>query len=337
MTDMTDSKLRIGFSLLRGGGGPTIFMSRLRDELGRRSDVSTTLFFDPTADILLMANKVRNIFKKPYVLRLDGIAFDAALTDNELEARNKDIVDGIRQASGIVFQSEFSKQLVSRFIGIPDVPHVIIPNGIDLSQFNSLGPDKRVSLGIPEDTFVFVTSAKWRSHKRLSATISLFEKFRNEYCENSALIILGDLSTEACKKIDGVHYIGHVQPNDLPQWYRTGDVFLFLSWLDNCPNSVLEAMASGVPVLCTNQGGTKELVLRTGLGIVSEADQEFTFKKVRLYEPPRPDEAKLFDSLIELHQNRHELKRVANYKAISIQSAANSYLQFFRKLVTNEH
>ena len=51
---------------------------------------------------------------------------------------------------------------------------------------------------------------------------------------------------------------GYVNQDDLPPWYRAADVFVLSSDFDNSPNVVLEAMASGLPVVATEVGGVPD-------------------------------------------------------------------------------
>lgn len=58
----------------------------------------------------------------------------------------------------------------------------------------------------------------------------------------------------------GVHFAGRLDRDAMAQCYRNADVSLNPSLADNMPNSVLEALASGVPVVSTDVGGVPYLV-----------------------------------------------------------------------------
>jgi glycosyltransferase involved in cell wall biosynthesis len=59
---------------------------------------------------------------------------------------------------------------------------------------------------------------------------------------------------------DVIRFAGHVAQRDLPSWYRAASVFVLSSDFDNSPNVILEAMASGLPVVATNVGGVPDLL-----------------------------------------------------------------------------
>jgi glycosyltransferase involved in cell wall biosynthesis len=320
--------LRIGFSFSRGGGGPTTFMRRLRESVDRQRLASPRLFFNPFTDINVYANAVRNPWQRPYVLRVDGISFDLALGAEELDRRNNPIFDGIDSATGVIFQACFCRDLIARFHRLPACPYTIIPNGVDIDIFSPRGINHRDSLGIPMESVVFMSSAKWRAHKRLDAVIKAFVQFQEISGKSAYLVVLGALDKVPDGIPDRVYLIGHVSSDDLPAWYRSADLFLFLSWLDYCPNTVVEALACGLPVVCTNQGGTRELVEMTGGGIVVEADAPYAFQPLELYRPPQPDSDAVLRGVLEAVEHRHELSASIDRKAIDIDVVARKYVAF---------
>lgn len=57
-----------------------------------------------------------------------------------------------------------------------------------------------------------------------------------------------------------VHFPGRIDNADIPALYATADVLVNPSSVDNMPNSILEALASGVPVVSTDAGGIPDMV-----------------------------------------------------------------------------
>ena len=72
---------------------------------------------------------------------------------------------------------------------------------------------------------------------------------------------------------DAVRFAGYVDQSDLPPWYRAADVFALSSDFDNSPNVLLEAMASGLPVVATDVGGVPDfLEVPAGGALVPKGD-----------------------------------------------------------------
>ena len=321
-------RLRIGFPLSRGGGGPTIFMRRLREEVRNQELALSTYFFNPLADILICSNAVRNPWHKPYLMRLDGIVFDSALGDEEINRRNSPIFRGIDGAVGLIFQADFCKRLISNHYEWGEIKNTVIPNGVDLNVFNPEGPNMRQKLGLSIDDLVFISSAKWRAHKRLDSILSSFDAYCRKYEVKAHLLVLGQIDSQPLGATENVHFIGHVEEVQLPKWYRTADVCLFFSWLDHCPNTVIEAIATGLPVLCTNLGGTRELIERANAGLVAEVDQEYKMGKIELYRPPIPDQEVLLNSMATIVQNKDAFRNSMHRDKVGISAVAKQYVEF---------
>jgi len=299
----------------------------MRQSIAKQKLANTAYFFNPLTDINIYANIVRNPWNKPYIFRVDGITFDSALAAEETNRRNQPIFDGIDHAAGIVFQAAFCLELISRFHGKPSAPYTIINNGVNLEEFSPKGSNRREQLGIDDNELVFITSAKWRAHKRLNSIIDVFNAFQKVTGQQAHLVILGALD-QPVPNAQNIHIVGHIPPEDLAPWYRTGDICLFFSWLDHCPNTVVESLACGVPVICTNQGGTRELIEKTKGGIVVEADTPFPFKPVNLYHPPVPDQNALLDAVITMVENLKYFAAAIDRTAIDINVVAQRYVDF---------
>jgi len=69
-----------------------------------------------------------------------------------------------------------------------------------------------------------------------------------------------------------VTFAGAIPFDETPSFYRTADVFALPSSFDNSPNAVLEAMASGLPVVATAGGGAAEFVSAPAGGAIVADD-----------------------------------------------------------------
>ena len=106
--------------------------------------------------------------------------------------------------------------------------------------------------------------------------------------------------------------------------------------MDHCPNTVVEAIANGLPVLCSNQGGTREIVEGASAGIVSECDTEVDLFKLNLYEPPEPDWDQLIQSAQHLFDNYEEYCQRINRNLVDIDAVAKKYVNFIKNCFNPE-
>ena len=85
------------------------------------------------------------------------------------------------------------------------------------------------------------------------------------------LLVLGSNPDVSIERSD-VMYMGNINHRLCLEVFSMADVMLHLAWLDHCPNVVVEAISQKCPVICTDSGGTKELVGTGGL-IIPETTQ----------------------------------------------------------------
>ena len=319
-------KLKIGFSFNFANGGPSNFLKNLRKTLMQNKICKTSYFINPFTDCNIYSNKVRNPWNKPYVYRVDGVGYDTSRSNEHLTGVNDLIVDGINESIGIVYQTHHSKKMVDSFLDIKPNKSTIIINGTNLEKFCPNGDDFRVALNISENALVFISSAKWRPQKRLEDIVEVFKIFKKTHIGETHLIIIG-----VEKEIDysnNIIYLPIVENEDMPKYLRSADIYLFFSWLDACPNSVLEAIACNIPVICTNQGGTKEILNATNGGIIVNADEEYNYKATNLQKPPKPDYEKVLDAITLMVKDLDTFKNQIETTKIDINYVANAYYNF---------
>jgi glycosyltransferase involved in cell wall biosynthesis len=171
-----------------------------------------------------------------------------------------------RRADRIFAVSEDATEALRRTRIIPHHKLFAVPNGIDFSRFRIRPRDLvlRQSLGIPPDSIVLGNVGRLSEMKRPDILIDAFAKVRSEF-PASHLLLVGDgpLMSDLRHKVaelqisDRVHFAGF-QPN--PELYFAMlDVFVLTSRMEGMPLSVLEAAASGIPVIASNVGGLEEM------------------------------------------------------------------------------
>ncbi|MBH65579.1 MAG: hypothetical protein CL784_03580 [Chloroflexi bacterium] len=322
--------MKIGLrSALGIGGGAGNFLLQLAQEIKRAQCAEIVGSYNPFQDIGLYSSVHRGLPWIPYILRLDGVYFDKEETEGSNQALNRPIYKSINKASGIIFQSEFCKELFESHYGPITKPNIVILNGANLQQ-KQINAQKKAGVRQGEIRRI-ICAAKWRKHKRLRSIIEAVRQLNKtgEY----ELIVLGEVG--AAEENDSfITYVGEVPHASISQYLEQANLFLHLSWLDPCPNAVVEAITHGLPVVCSNQGGTPEIVRATNAGFVSECDAPVDYSGlVDLYNPPSPDINKVVSSVKNVFEHYDSILNKMDFTQVDIALTTQKYLSFCQKVV----
>jgi glycosyltransferase involved in cell wall biosynthesis len=293
-------------------GGPKIFGSRLKNGLERRGWIFDIV--KPQYNISFVSGGYSATSEN--ILRLDGLYFDTDNTLGDTNKLNEPLNTAYNIHDKIVFQSEWSRDMFFHHFGITRKPYEVIYNGVPYDLVYNATPIK----------FPFkktlICSGRWRRHKRLEETIAGFKKL-NDF--DVGLVILGRHAIAGLP--ENIISLGDVPPESIFKALKGADAFVSLSWLDSCPNTVVEALACGLPVLCSHNGGTKELVKNSG--IVLKLEEDFNLERIALYSPPKVDTdliAKGMRSILDMKEYYGGVIR----PDLNIERVINSYMDFMK-------
>lgn len=142
----------------------------------------------------------------------------------------------------------------------------LVPNGVDLERFQ---PGDRAAararLGLAPDGRLVLVVGHLIERKDPLLALAAIRAAREGCDEPVRAAFLGrgplrDALAAATAGEPGVRLEGEVTPETLVDWYAAADVLLLTSKREGRPNVVLEALASGRPVVATQAGGTAELL-----------------------------------------------------------------------------
>jgi glycosyltransferase involved in cell wall biosynthesis/predicted metal-dependent phosphoesterase TrpH len=167
-----------------------------------------------------------------------------------------------------------------------------LPRWVDMELFSPAKRDPQFWRGYGlGDELKFLYVGRVSKEKNLQVLADAFMRLTNPV-EQGTLIIVGDgpYRKELETKLSGypVVFTGFLAGEELCKAYASADVFVFPSTTDTFGNVVLEAQASGLPVIVSDQGGPKEL-LQDGLSgfVVNTNNVEALTSAMQFFEADR--------------------------------------------------
>ena len=211
-----------------------------------------------------------------------------------------------RKADGVIFLTEYARDVVLRVTGKLRGQTCIIPHGLN-PRFNK-APKLQRAIAEYDDV-----------HPYRVLYVSIIDQYKHQWHVVEAvaalrkqgfsivLDLVGPSYPSALKRLNQtidrldverrwVHYHEAIPFNELHLRYAEANLGLFASSCENMPNILLETMASGLPIACSNRGPMPEVLGQAGV----------------LFNPEQPEDiARALRELIESPQTRTELARAS--------------------------
>ena len=225
-------------------------------------------------------------------------------------------------ADRIVTYSEFMRTNIATWYRVNRDKIEVIPNGVDVRKFSE-GESGLLLEGDPAILYLGALA----NFKSVDILIPAIARLRSEL-PGLKLHIVGpgdktDLKSLA-KKEEVEKYVvfhGDVPPENTPQYYKAADICIFPSRRDSAGITLLEAMASGTPVIASNRGGTPEIISNGENGILFEPEDADALPKAIL--------TLCQDSELRKTVSYNALKTVAKY---SWERIAEKYITLYQHL-----
>lgn len=190
----------------------------------------------------------------------------------EKEAILKDLQGRLQ----IVTCSQWLGDLAKKSALLQHFPIQAIPNPIDTQQFAPLEKAPlRKRLGLPTDKFILLFGAMNVQDKRkgfdyLVEALQLLYHQQPETRQRLALAVVGKANEKDIDLPFPTYYLGSLAtPEAMNEAYNVADAFVLPSLEDNLPNTVMEAMACGLPCVAFATGGLPEMILHEKTGYLA--------------------------------------------------------------------
>lgn len=314
----------------RNIGGPSTFMANLREYLNsknfkfhsnpRKFKEGSGIFFPISYDRYILSYfKSNNL---PIIQRLDGIYYPSKHGQN-FEELNKDIKDiYLNYSTYIIFQSQYcKKQCFEMLEKLPSTKYSIIYNGANKKIFypaNELNNKKTSAIK-------FITTGNFRNLDMLEPIIAALDILSKNH--KFELIILGPITNRKISKLikrPYVKYIKRLSLNKVASQLRESDIFIYSHLNPPCPNSIIEAVSCGIPVVGFDSGSMSELLFFSKDLLAPVSDK--IFQEYREFNP------ELLKNKIEYAIKNLDFikKRTLEYSNLySFEDTGNKYIEIF--------
>lgn len=276
----------------RLGGGPKSFLKKLSGGLQSRGVFVSADAWDGQFDAALIINCptkrelagllrlkmkgvriVQRLGIPNYLHRFLKLGFSGALKETYWNT----LISFIRArvADHIVYQTAFSRSMWNKGFGIAKAQYSVIYNGVDLASFAANGDKYHTNkelciLSVEGTQGMDPFDILERFTKYLQGNITIpFE-----------ILVFGDLAysfkSTGSNHLPNIKFKGHVPNVKLPYYYRGATLYLLTDIITAaCPNTVIESLACGCPVLGYNIGPMPELVTESAGRLLSCDDDPF--------------------------------------------------------------
>lgn len=167
-------------------------------------------------------------------------------------------------------------------------PIEVLPSGIELEKFHNKNPQLlRKKYNVNKDDILLMTASRLCPEKNIYFLLKTFKQIAS-YHSNVRFMIVGEgiskkLLENQSNRLDIKHKIiftGEVPYEKMPDYYSIADIFVFSSLTETQGLIIIEAMATGLPVVAINANGVKDMIVNGNNGFLTPNNTSEFAKKV---------------------------------------------------------
>lgn len=225
----------------------------------------------------------------------------------------------------LVTCSSWLKERVLESSILKDKPVMVIPNPIDTGVYR---PSEKVARVPDQKTLIFGTmtiSERRKGFHLLKAALRLLKERHPELNSRIKILVFGGAGNLDSRDLPyPAEFAGRISGDEnIAAIYNRGDIFLAPSIEDNLPNTVMEALSCGIPVVAFNRGGVPDMVSGR-VGCLAEETSPESFMNAVYFMLTR-SESELNEYSLQARQ-----KVLSSYRPEDI---AAKYISLYRSLL----
>lgn len=194
----------------------------------------------------------------------------------ERSIRKKICEKKLSQFDHIISVSNELKMKMINHYGIPEHKITVISNGININNFYRIEKKQAQQYCKLDSNKKYILCLSRLSHEKgIDSLLLAFSKMKST---DVVLLIVGDGPMKLKLKNlsnslginDRVRFVGTILNTEVYKWYNASDVYCLPSLWEGCPNTIIESLACGIPVVASNVGGIPDLIPSSDYGFLVE-------------------------------------------------------------------
>lgn len=179
------------------------------------------------------------------------------------------------KSNGIIFISEYAKNYISKQLDLKNKPKIVIHHGISPRFINKLEKQKQISEYSFSNPFNFLYVSTIHVYKHQWNVVEAVSILRAKGYPIVLNLVGGVIYEPSGKKLlesiqkndeknEFIFNHGHLSFDIIETYYKKSDAIIFASTCENMPNILIESMASGKPIACSNKQPMPEFLKENG-------------------------------------------------------------------------
>ncbi len=193
----------------------------------------------------------------PLIVNQDGVGYPG-WSGSSTEEVNGLLRTLLGAADHVLYQSDFCKRAADEWVGLPRGTWQVLHNAVDAGRFT---PAEHLPEGGPILLLGGDQTQAYRVELALQTLAALLPSYPDaQLLVTGRTVVPVEPIAARLGLASSVHVLGRYAQSEAPAIFRRAHVLLHTKVNDPCPSVVLEAMATGLPVVYPRSGGTPELV-----------------------------------------------------------------------------